>query len=87
MCRSLYENLSEGGGSRRACVLVRCYKTHSFGDLPAALQSFVRTSSTSAGEVQWGVDNNVGYCFSKDIFDGNANCWNGVTYTSVEFTR
>lgn len=52
MCRSLYENLSEGGGSRRACVLVRCYKTHSFGDLPAALQSFVRTSSTSAGEVQ-----------------------------------
>jgi hypothetical protein len=42
----LYDELAtrEGG---RACVLVRCYKTHPFGGLPADLQVFARRSLLS----------------------------------------
>lgn len=35
---------------------------------------------------QWGVDNNVGWCFSKDPLDGNRPyCWKATAYPSVDF--
>src|SRR3569833_3090086 len=51
MCQSLYDDLYDGDRSRRACALVRCYKTHAFRELPEALQSFVRASSPNAADV------------------------------------
>jgi hypothetical protein len=39
MCRALYDEL-RGPDGERACVLVRCYKTHPFGALPADLRRF-----------------------------------------------
>lgn len=40
-CRYLYEELRTITDDR-ACVLVRCYKTHAYGALPADLQQFAR---------------------------------------------
>ena len=37
ICRVLYDELETAEGER-ACALVRCYKTHSYGDLPPELQ-------------------------------------------------
>ena len=37
ICRALYDELV-GPGGERACVLVRCYKTHSYGNLSPDLQ-------------------------------------------------
>ena len=41
ICRALYDELV-GPDGHRACVLVRCYKTHRYGDLPLDLQHFAR---------------------------------------------
>lgn len=41
VCRFLYEELN-GPDGQRACALVRCYKTHSYGSLDPDLQSFAR---------------------------------------------
>jgi hypothetical protein len=41
VCRFLYDEL-HGPDGQRACALVRCYKTHSYGSLDAELQSFAR---------------------------------------------
>jgi hypothetical protein len=38
MVRYLYENLHDANG--RACIMVRLYKTHPYGDLPAELRDF-----------------------------------------------
>jgi two-component system, NtrC family, sensor kinase len=38
--RYLYDNLHDQKG--RACVMVRMYKTHAYGELPAELRDFVR---------------------------------------------
>ncbi len=38
--RYLYENLYCADPPQRACVLVRLYKTHEYGDLPAELREF-----------------------------------------------
>ena len=46
--RSLYDELRAPDGGR-ACVLVRCYKTHPFGTLPGDLRRFVRNAT---GEVE-----------------------------------
>jgi two-component system NtrC family sensor kinase len=40
-CRYLYDELRTITGDR-ACVLVRCYKTHPYGELPPDLQRFAR---------------------------------------------
>lgn len=40
-CRFLYDEL-HGPDTSRACALVRCYKTHSFGTLDPELQAFAR---------------------------------------------
>lgn len=40
-CRFLYDEL-HGPDTPRACALVRCYKTHSFGALDPELQAFAR---------------------------------------------
>ena len=40
-CRFLYDELL-GPDARRACALVRCYKTHPFGTLEPDLQNFAR---------------------------------------------
>lgn len=40
-CRYLYDELRTITDDR-ACVLVRCYKTHPYGELPAELQTFAR---------------------------------------------
>lgn len=44
LCRTLYQELraSSAAGAPRGCVLVRCYKTHPYGALPADLQRFAR---------------------------------------------
>jgi hypothetical protein len=41
--RHLHESCVGGDGTRRACPLVRFYKTHPFSDLDPALQTFART--------------------------------------------
>jgi hypothetical protein len=41
VCRMLYDDLRAADGAR-ACALVRCYKTHPYGDLPADVQRFAR---------------------------------------------
>lgn len=41
VCRFLYDEL-RGPDGERACALVRCYKTHAYGDLDPDLQSFAR---------------------------------------------
>jgi hypothetical protein len=43
VCKFLYDDLVVPDG-RRACALVRCYKTHPFGALEPDLQSFARAS-------------------------------------------
>jgi hypothetical protein len=42
--RALYDELRAPNGDR-ACALVRCYKTHPFGALPADLRRFARNAS------------------------------------------
>ncbi len=42
VCKFFYDEL-HGPGVERACALVRCYKTHSFGALDPDLQKFART--------------------------------------------
>ena len=41
VCRFLYDEL-HGPDGKRACALVRCYKTHAYGALDPDLQSFAR---------------------------------------------
>lgn len=41
VCRYLYDEMGDGAGER-ACVLVRFYKTHPFGELTPELQRFAR---------------------------------------------
>lgn len=41
ICNFFYDQLIRADGSR-ACGLVRCYKTHSFGELPIDLQAFAQ---------------------------------------------
>ena len=41
VCRFLYDEL-HGPNTPRACVLVRCYKTHSYSGLDPELQTFAR---------------------------------------------
>src|SRR4051794_224437 len=48
MCHALHAGLRADDGAP-ACVLVRCYKTHPFGELPAPLQQFARGSALAAG--------------------------------------
>jgi two-component system, NtrC family, sensor kinase len=40
--RYLYDSLNIGRTSERACALVRCYKTHAYGQLEPQLQAFAR---------------------------------------------
>jgi hypothetical protein len=41
VCQTLYDELVMPDGAH-ACALVRCYKTHPYGKLPADLQAFAR---------------------------------------------
>jgi hypothetical protein len=41
ICRFFYDELTTAEGGR-ACVLVRCYKTHAFGRLPEDLRRFAK---------------------------------------------
>lgn len=41
VCRFLYDELTKPGGGK-ACALVRCYKTHSYGGLDSDLQKFAK---------------------------------------------
>lgn len=43
VCRFLYDEL-RGGDGERQCALVRCYKTHPYGELNPELQEFARTA-------------------------------------------
>jgi hypothetical protein len=47
VCRFLYDEL-RGPDSRRACALVRCYKTHPFSALEPDLQKFARKALGNA---------------------------------------
>ena len=40
--RYLYDHLRDPETGQRSCALVRCYKTHPFGELDAGLQTFAR---------------------------------------------
>ncbi|HEX4683504.1 MAG TPA: hypothetical protein VH277_12380 [Gemmatimonadaceae bacterium] len=48
MCHALYTGLCDDDGDP-ACVLVRCYKTHPFRELPASLQQFAKASALATG--------------------------------------
>jgi hypothetical protein len=48
--RLLYDGLSGGSDRRRACVLVRLFKTHPYAGLPAELQDFARLLVASEPE-------------------------------------
>lgn len=49
LVRYLYETLTDDQTGGPACALVRCYKTHPYGDLEPGLQAFARAT---AGEQQ-----------------------------------
>ncbi|HET6337996.1 MAG TPA: hypothetical protein VFG30_32465 [Polyangiales bacterium] len=34
---------------------------------------------------EWGTNNTSGYCFSTDPNDAYAECWNGHSYSAIEF--
>jgi hypothetical protein len=40
--QSIYESFTDDATSEPSCALVRCYKTHSFEELPTDLQGFAR---------------------------------------------
>ena len=42
LVRYLYDNFIEQKTGAKACVLVRCYKTHAFGELDQELRAFAR---------------------------------------------
>jgi hypothetical protein len=42
LTRYLYDELRDAATGARSCALVRCYKTHSYHDLPTDLQGFAR---------------------------------------------
>lgn len=44
MCELLYESLDDSVAGQRSSALVRCYKTHSYSELPADLQGFARNA-------------------------------------------
>jgi len=46
--RHLYDQLGDATGRQRACALVRCYKTHPFGELDGDLQAFARGAMPDA---------------------------------------
>lgn len=52
ICKALYAGLHDGPGSSLACVLIRCYKTHPFGELPSELQAFVRSAAAEPDELR-----------------------------------
>jgi hypothetical protein len=43
VCEHLYSELA-GPSGERACALVRCYKTHPFGDLPSDVKDFAKAN-------------------------------------------
>ena len=43
VCEHLYEGLT-GPAGERACALVRCYKTHPYGELPQDLKDFAKAN-------------------------------------------
>lgn len=45
LCQTLYDELRDSEG-RRACALVRCYKTHAFGKLEPGLKRYVERPVT-----------------------------------------
>ena len=45
VCETLYEGLVGDPPAERGCVLVRCYKTHPLGELPADLQAFAKRAA------------------------------------------
>src|SRR3954464_8669759 len=47
-CRFLYDELVDGEGER-ACALVRCYKTHPYGELEPSPRAFARTILNAPG--------------------------------------
>lgn len=74
ICRFLYDELS-GPDERRACALVRCYKTHRFGALPRDLQRFARRSlPTSPGETATTTD--AIRCLTLVATVGDEAAWN-----------
>ena len=42
MSEFLYESVVDGETGKPSCAMVRAYKTHSYGSLPADLQGFAR---------------------------------------------
>jgi hypothetical protein len=48
ICRALYDEL-RAEDSTPACVLVRCYRTHPYGELPSSLRQFTDASAPAAG--------------------------------------
>jgi hypothetical protein len=45
VCEALYEGLTADDAAERGCVLVRCYKTHPFGELPEHVRAFAERAA------------------------------------------
>ena len=69
VCEHLYNELA-GPDGNRACALVRCYKTHPFGELPADLKEFAR------GNLSEGIVRPSMKCLTLMATVGDERDWN-----------
>ena len=72
VCRHLYDELA-GARGERASVLVRCYKTHPFGQLPPDLQ---RTAKRALGAVSFSPPDAGMKCLVLLATAGDEPAWN-----------
>ena len=73
ICRYFYDELTQATGER-ACALVRAYKTHAFGKLPADLQRFAARSLPSGAAQTQPAD--AMRCLTLMATVGDEDAWN-----------
>jgi hypothetical protein len=73
ICRFFYDELG-APDSRRACALVRCYKTHRFAALPRDLQRFARRILPTGAEAPADLD--AIRCLTLVATIGDEAAWN-----------
>jgi two-component system, NtrC family, sensor kinase len=78
ICRYFYDELLDGDA--RACALVRAYKTHAYGKLPADLQRFARRAlhdaSIESGSASAPSPGEAMRCLTLIATIGDQSAWN-----------
>jgi hypothetical protein len=77
ICQYFYDELLDG--ERRACAMVRAYKTHAYGKLPAELQRFANRSlqrSSDSGHTGTQDPEDAMRCLTLIATVGDERAWN-----------